>query len=226
MSDYDVASVSASVTACCRVRRSMQCFGFQEAECDGCSSENEDGRNVGELLLPQYVLATGGLARDHRPLISFPDNNNFHVLTPAEYRRLLLYLTSIPSLLEADMGFHIIIDRRKDRWNSVKAVLLRISKALSEVSSKLFKEEFRFRVLVCSSVDELYEHFDRSQLTPDLGGELQYNALKAELLSATSQGEELLTQVRKPNLTYNIINYSFNSMRLKNSLTVSGINTP
>ncbi|XP_050674224.1 guanine nucleotide exchange factor DBS-like isoform X3 [Leptidea sinapis] len=257
-------------------------FG-REAECDGCSSENEDGRNVGELLLPQYVLATGGLARDHRPLISFPDNNNFHVLTPAEYRRLLLYLTSIPSLLEADMGFHIIIDRRKDRWNSVKAVLLRISeffpgiihtvyvlrpasflqKALSEVSSKLFKEEFRFRVLVCSSVDELYEHFDRSQLTPDLGGELQYshsewiqqrialekfstlmrdistkldefmheivdcdmgndptqtkelldcqesryNALKGELLLATSQGEELLTQVRKPNLTYNIISH-------------------
>ncbi|XP_038207584.1 guanine nucleotide exchange factor DBS-like isoform X7 [Zerene cesonia] len=181
------------------------------------------------------------------------------------------------------MGFHIIIDRRKDRWNSVKATLLRISeffpgvihavyvlrpasflqKALSEVSSKLFKEEFRFRVLVCSTVDELYEHFDKSQLTPDLGGELQYShsewiqqrialekfstlmkeistkldefmheivdcdmgndptqtkelldcqessykALKTELASATSQGEELLTQVRKPNLTYNIISH-------------------
>lgn len=50
-----------------------------------------------------------------------------------------------------------------------------LQKALSEVSSKLFKEEFRFRVLVCSGVEELYEHFDRSQLTPDLGGELQYS---------------------------------------------------
>ncbi|XP_038207582.1 guanine nucleotide exchange factor DBS-like isoform X5 [Zerene cesonia] len=261
----------------------MQCFGFHEAECDGCSSDNDEGRSVGELLLPQYALATGGLARDHRPLITFPDNNNFHVLTATEYRRLLLYLTSVPSLLEAEMGFHIIIDRRKDRWNSVKATLLRISeffpgvihavyvlrpasflqKALSEVSSKLFKEEFRFRVLVCSTVDELYEHFDKSQLTPDLGGELQYShsewiqqrialekfstlmkeistkldefmheivdcdmgndptqtkelldcqessykALKTELASATSQGEELLTQVRKPNLTYNIISH-------------------
>ncbi|XP_038207579.1 guanine nucleotide exchange factor DBS-like isoform X3 [Zerene cesonia] len=257
-------------------------FG-REAECDGCSSDNDEGRSVGELLLPQYALATGGLARDHRPLITFPDNNNFHVLTATEYRRLLLYLTSVPSLLEAEMGFHIIIDRRKDRWNSVKATLLRISeffpgvihavyvlrpasflqKALSEVSSKLFKEEFRFRVLVCSTVDELYEHFDKSQLTPDLGGELQYShsewiqqrialekfstlmkeistkldefmheivdcdmgndptqtkelldcqessykALKTELASATSQGEELLTQVRKPNLTYNIISH-------------------
>lgn len=50
-----------------------------------------------------------------------------------------------------------------------------LQKALSEVSSKLFKEEFRFRVLVCSSVEELYEHFDRSQLTSDLGGDLQYS---------------------------------------------------
>ncbi|XP_037298552.1 guanine nucleotide exchange factor DBS isoform X6 [Manduca sexta] len=256
---------------------------FGRAECDGCGGDGDEGRQVGELLLPQYALATGGLARDHRPLITFPDNNNFHVITAPEYRRLLLYLTSVPSLLEADMGFHIIIDRRKDRWNSVKTVLLRISeffpgiihavyvlrpasflqKALSEVSSKLFKEEFRFKVLVCSSVEELYDHFDRSQLTPDLGGELQYShsewiqqrialekfsvlmkeissklddfmheivdcdmgndptqtkelldcqessykALKSELSSATTQGEELLAQVRKPNLTYNIISH-------------------
>ncbi|KAG6446714.1 guanine nucleotide exchange factor DBS isoform X3 [Manduca sexta] len=283
MSERDNTSISVVTGgACCRVRRSMQCFGFR-AECDGCGGDGDEGRQVGELLLPQYALATGGLARDHRPLITFPDNNNFHVITAPEYRRLLLYLTSVPSLLEADMGFHIIIDRRKDRWNSVKTVLLRISeffpgiihavyvlrpasflqKALSEVSSKLFKEEFRFKVLVCSSVEELYDHFDRSQLTPDLGGELQYShsewiqqrialekfsvlmkeissklddfmheivdcdmgndptqtkelldcqessykALKSELSSATTQGEELLAQVRKPNLTYNIISH-------------------
>ncbi|XP_047985219.1 guanine nucleotide exchange factor DBS-like isoform X2 [Leguminivora glycinivorella] len=268
------------------VKSRSSCFALDSAVDAGCDDCGEDeGRLVSELLLPQYALATGGLARDHRPLITFPDNNNFHLLTAPEYRRLLLYLTSVPSLLEADMGFHIIIDRRKDRWNSVKTVLIRISeffpgiihtvyvlrpasflqKALSEVSSKLFKEEFRFRVLVCSSVEELYEHFDRSQLTPDLGGELQYShaewiqqrialemfstlmkeissklddfmheivdcdmgndptqtkelldcqetrykELKTELAAATTQGEELLTQMRKPNLTFisNIISH-------------------
>lgn len=30
-------------------------------------------------------------------------------------------------LQEADLGFNLIVDRRKDRWNAVKAVLLRIS---------------------------------------------------------------------------------------------------
>lgn len=48
-------------------------------------------------------------------------------------------------------------------------------KALSEVSSKLFKEEFRFKVIVCSTVDELNEYIDRIQLTADLGGELPYS---------------------------------------------------
>lgn len=28
---------------------------------------------------------------------------------------------------DADLGFHVIIDRRKDRWTTVKAVLLKIS---------------------------------------------------------------------------------------------------
>lgn len=68
-----------------------------EAECDGCGGEGDEGRNVQELLLPQYALATGGLAKDHRPLITFPDHNNFHLLSAPEYKRLLLYLTSVPS---------------------------------------------------------------------------------------------------------------------------------
>lgn len=76
----------------------MPLSGLPEAECEACGGDgNEDGRCVGELLLPQYALATGGLAKDHRPLITFPDHNNFHFMTAPEYRRLLLYLTSVPS---------------------------------------------------------------------------------------------------------------------------------
>lgn len=48
-------------------------------------------------------------------------------------------------------------------------------KAISEVSCKLFKEEFKFRVVICASVADLYEHLERSQLTVDLGGELTYS---------------------------------------------------
>nr|XP_040229140.2 guanine nucleotide exchange factor DBS isoform X3 [Anopheles coluzzii] len=151
--------------------------------------------DVADLLHPQYAIITGGRSKDGCPLITFPDYNNFQNLTDLEYQKLMLYLTSVPSLSEADLGFNLIIDRRKDRWAAVKAVLLKISiyfpaivhfvfvirpagflqKAISEVSNKFFKDEFRFRVIVCATLEELYDYVCRSQLTIELGGELAYS---------------------------------------------------
>ncbi|EDS39847.1 conserved hypothetical protein [Culex quinquefasciatus] len=136
-----------------------------------------------------------GRSKDGCPLITFPDYNNFHNLSDLDYQKLILYLTSVPSLSEADLGFNLIIDRRKDRWAAVKAVLLKISiyfpgmvhfvyvlrpsgflqKAISEVSNKFFKDEFRFRVVVCATLDDLYEYISKTQLTLELGGELAYS---------------------------------------------------
>lgn len=48
-------------------------------------------------------------------------------------------------------------------------------KAISEVSSKFFKEEFKFKLIVCASLDELYEHVEKSQVTLDMGGDLIYS---------------------------------------------------
>lgn len=52
---------------------------------------------IAGLLHPQYAIITGGKSRDGCPLITFPDNNNFHTLTDIEYQQLMLYLTSVPS---------------------------------------------------------------------------------------------------------------------------------
>uniref|UniRef100_A0A182NHA5 CRAL-TRIO domain-containing protein n=1 Tax=Anopheles dirus TaxID=7168 RepID=A0A182NHA5_9DIPT len=151
--------------------------------------------DVAELLHPQYAIITGGRSKDGCPLITFPDYNNFQNLNDLEYQKLMLYLTSVPSLSEVDLGFNLIIDRRRDRWAAVKAILLKISiyfpamvhfvfvirpagflqKAISEVSNKFFKDEFRFRVIVCATMEELYEYVCRSQFTAELGGELAYS---------------------------------------------------
>ncbi|XP_037046122.1 guanine nucleotide exchange factor DBS isoform X3 [Bradysia coprophila] len=151
--------------------------------------------DVADLLHPQYAIITGGRSREGCSLITFPDHNNFHTLGDNDYKKLILYLTSVPALHEADLGFNLIIDRRKDRWNSVKAVLLKISvyfpgiihivyvlrpsgffqKAISEVSSKFFKEEFKFKLIVCASLEELYDHIEKSQVTQDMGGDLIYS---------------------------------------------------
>ncbi|XP_034653766.1 guanine nucleotide exchange factor DBS isoform X2 [Drosophila subobscura] len=151
--------------------------------------------DVADLLHPQHAIITGGRSQEGCPLIIFPDNNNFNLLEEADYQKLILYLSSVPSLQDADLGFHLIVDRRKDRWTSVKTVLQRISvyfpgiihvvyvlrpsglfqKAISEVSTKFSKDEYRFRLVVCSALTDLHEFVDASQLTPDMGGDLIYS---------------------------------------------------
>ncbi|XP_015038992.1 guanine nucleotide exchange factor DBS isoform X4 [Drosophila pseudoobscura] len=151
--------------------------------------------DVADLLHPQHAIITGGRSQEGCPLIIFPDNNNFNLLEEADYQKLILYLSSVPSLQDADLGFHLIVDRRKDRWTSVKTVLQRISiyfpgiihvvyvlrpsglfqKAISEVSTKFSKDEYRFRLVVCSALSDLHEFVDASQLTPDMGGVLIYS---------------------------------------------------
>ncbi|KAJ8926822.1 hypothetical protein NQ314_020670 [Rhamnusium bicolor] len=142
--------------------------------------------DVADLLQHQYAIISGGKSKEGCPIITFPDNNNFQMISDIEYQRLMMYLTSVPSLQDADLGFHLIIDRRTDRWKSVYfpglihvVYVLRpgsfLQKALSEVSSKLFKDEFKFRTIELSTVEELHKYISVRQLTPDLGGSLQYN---------------------------------------------------
>lgn len=49
-----------------------------------------------------------------------------------------------------------------------------LQKAISEVSNKLFREDFKFRVIVLANILELHELIDKEQLTEQLGGELAY----------------------------------------------------
>jgi pleckstrin homology domain-containing family G member 4 len=99
------------------------------------SSSNDDQplhiEDIADLLHPQYAIITGGRATDTgSPLITFPDNNNFQLLSDRDYQRLIQYLIGVFSLQDADLGFQLIIDRRKSSWASVKAVLFKISVSL------------------------------------------------------------------------------------------------
>lgn len=96
------------------------------------SNSGEDSplriEDIADLLHPQYAIITGGRAIDTgSPLITFPDNNNFQTLEDVDYQRLIQYLIGVFSLQDVDLGFQLIIDRRKSSWASVKAVLFKIS---------------------------------------------------------------------------------------------------
>ncbi|CAB0044890.1 unnamed protein product [Trichogramma brassicae] len=73
-----------------------------------------------------------------------------------------------------------------------------LQKAISEVSNKLFREDFKFRVIVLTSVCELHEFIDKDQLTDQLGGHLPYchhtwiqNRINLEKFSSMTQDVSL-----------------------------------
>lgn len=53
--------------------------------------------DVADLLEEKYAICTGGKSKDGCPLLIFPDNLNFHLLSDVQYQRLMLYLTSVSS---------------------------------------------------------------------------------------------------------------------------------
>lgn len=92
--------------------------------------------DVADQLHNQYAIISGGRSLDTgSPLITFPDHNNFQLLSDDDYQKLIQYLIGVTSLQDADLGFQIIVDRRKNTWASVKSVLLKISVSLKASDS-------------------------------------------------------------------------------------------
>ncbi|XP_014241570.1 guanine nucleotide exchange factor DBS-like isoform X3 [Cimex lectularius] len=151
--------------------------------------------DVVDLLEQQNAIITGGKTREGYPIITLPDLSNFSTMSDLDYQKLMMYLTSVPSMHEADLGFALVIDRRNDKWSSVKSTLLKISsffpglihiayvirpagffqKAISEVSTKFFREEFKFKVVVCSCVEDLHQFIEKSELIKEMDGTMPYS---------------------------------------------------
>uniref|UniRef100_A0A8B9XKX8 MCF.2 cell line derived transforming sequence like n=1 Tax=Bos mutus grunniens TaxID=30521 RepID=A0A8B9XKX8_BOSMU len=141
--------------------------------------------DIRDQLQKRFAYLSGGRGQDGSPVITFPD-----------YPNVMTYLTSIPSLQDAGIGFILVIDRRQDRWTSVKASILRIAasfpanlqlvlvlrptgffqRTLSDLAFRFNRDDFKMKVpvIMLSSVPELHGYIDKSQLTEDLGGTLAY----------------------------------------------------
>ncbi|XP_072554768.1 guanine nucleotide exchange factor DBS isoform X1 [Paramormyrops kingsleyae] len=146
-------------------------------------------------LQKQFAFLPGG-RQDGCPIIVFPEFPTFGDLPEEEFHSVLTYLTSVPSLNAAGVGFVLVIDRRLDKWASVKATLLRIAtsfpanlhqvlilrptallqRTISDILFNLKKDDFKMKVpvIMLSSVTELHTYIDRTQLTEELGGTQEY----------------------------------------------------
>ncbi|XP_021332791.1 guanine nucleotide exchange factor DBS isoform X12 [Danio rerio] len=147
-------------------------------------------------LRKQFAFLSGGRGQNGSPIIIFPEYPEFGELEEQEFHNVLTYLTSIPSLSSTGIGFILVIDRRQDRWASVKGTLLRIAgsfpgnlqlvlvlrpttlfqRTISDILFKFNKDDFKMKVpvIMLSSVTELHSYIDRSQLTQELGGTQEY----------------------------------------------------
>ncbi|XP_043361234.1 guanine nucleotide exchange factor DBS isoform X16 [Dermochelys coriacea] len=153
-----------------------------------CAADIED------QLKKQFAYLSGGRGEDGCPVITFPDYPAFSDIPEKEFQNVLTYLTSIPSLQDAGIGFILVIDRRQDKWTSVKASILRIAasfpgnlqlvlvlrptgfihRTLSDLAFKFNRDEFKMKIIMLGSVTELHGYIDKTQLTEDLGGTLDY----------------------------------------------------
>lgn len=155
-----------------------------------CAADIED------QLKKQFAYLSGGRGEDGCPVITFPDYPAFSEIPEKEFQNVMTYLTSIPSLQDAGIGFILVIDRRQDKWTSVKASILRIAasfpgnlqlvlvlrptgfihRTLSDLAFKFNRDEFKMKVpiIMLGSVTELHGYIDKTQLTEDLGGTLDY----------------------------------------------------
>uniref|UniRef100_A0AAY4EMI3 Guanine nucleotide exchange factor DBS n=1 Tax=Denticeps clupeoides TaxID=299321 RepID=A0AAY4EMI3_9TELE len=147
-------------------------------------------------LRKQFAFLSGGRGENGNPIIIFPEFPAFGELQEQEFHNVLTYLTSVPSLSAAGVGFILVIDRRQDRWASVKGTLLRIAgsfpgnlqlvlvlrptallqRTLSNFLFQFSKDEFKMKVpvIMLSSITELHSYIDRTQLTQELGGTQEY----------------------------------------------------
>ncbi|CAF0804272.1 unnamed protein product [Adineta ricciae] len=147
--------------------------------------------STADILREKLAFATGG-THQNSPILTFPDNPQIE-LTQEKYKKLVSYLTQVPSEHERQLGFVLIIDRRSDRWMAVKAVLSYIEeyfpysiqciyllrpnswmqRALSRITI-LNEITCIHRLIVCRTLAELHEHLDASQLSKDLGGTIDF----------------------------------------------------
>ncbi|XP_019385186.1 PREDICTED: guanine nucleotide exchange factor DBS isoform X3 [Crocodylus porosus] len=156
-----------------------------------CAADIED------QLKKQFAYLSGGRGEDGSPVITFPDYPAFSEIPEREFQNVLTYLTSIPSLRDAGIGFILVIDRRQDKWTSVKASILRIAasfpgnlqlvlvlrptgffhRTLTDLAFRFNRDEFKMKVpiIMLGSVTELQRYIGKSQLTEDLGGSLDYS---------------------------------------------------
>ncbi|XP_048174846.1 proto-oncogene DBL isoform X3 [Corvus hawaiiensis] len=153
-------------------------------------------KDISDDLMKEFAFLSGGRGKDKAWIITLPDNARFNEVPEENVSKVLTYLTSVPSQHESDTKFILILDRRLDTWTSVKTTLQKIAasfpgnlhlvmvlrptgffqRTFTDIGFRFSQEDFLLKlpVVMLSSVSDLLTYIDEQQLTPELGGTLEY----------------------------------------------------
>uniref|UniRef100_A0A4W6G4F5 non-specific serine/threonine protein kinase n=1 Tax=Lates calcarifer TaxID=8187 RepID=A0A4W6G4F5_LATCA len=141
------------------------------------------------LLLPLLVVYCG---RDKRggPILTFPARSNHDRIKQEDLRRLVTYLSTVPSEDVCKRGFTVIIDMRGSKWELIKpllktlqeffpaeicvALIIKPDNFWQKQKTNFGSAKFSFETSMVS-VEGLAKLVDPSQLTDDFEGSLDYN---------------------------------------------------
>ncbi|NWV38603.1 MCF2 protein, partial [Grantiella picta] len=153
-------------------------------------------KDISDDLMKEFAFLSGGRGKDKAWIITLPDNARFNEVPEENVAKVLTYLTSVPSQHDSDTKFILILDRRLDTWTSVKTTLQKIAasfpgnlhlvmvlrptgffqRTFTDIGFRFSQEDFLLKlpVVMLSSVSDLLTYIDEQQLTPELGGTLEY----------------------------------------------------
>ncbi|KAB0366710.1 hypothetical protein FD754_010866 [Muntiacus muntjak] len=115
-------------------------------------------------IFPTQALNPGGRGKDGAPIITFPEFVGFKHIPDEDFLNVMTYLTSVafPGNLK------LIFILRPSRF---------IQRTFTDIGIKYYRDEFKMKVpiVMLNSISDLHDHIDKSQLTEDLGGTLEYH---------------------------------------------------
>uniref|UniRef100_A0A8C9W8G8 non-specific serine/threonine protein kinase n=1 Tax=Scleropages formosus TaxID=113540 RepID=A0A8C9W8G8_SCLFO len=157
--------------------------------------------------------------RDKRggPILTFPARSNHDRIKQEDLRRLVTYLSTVPSEDVCKRGFTVIIDMRGSKWELIKPLLKTLQEAFpAEICVALIikpdnfwqkqktnfgSAKFSFETSMVS-VEGLTKLVDPSQLTEDFDGTLEYDhedwlELRVSLEEFTGNAAHLLSRLEE-----------------------------
>uniref|UniRef100_A0AAY4EB41 non-specific serine/threonine protein kinase n=1 Tax=Denticeps clupeoides TaxID=299321 RepID=A0AAY4EB41_9TELE len=153
-------------------------------------SDGIKASDVLPVLKEKVAFVSGGRDKRGGPILTFPARSNHDRIKQEDLRRLVTYLSTVPSEDVCKRGFTVIIDMRGSKWDLIKPLLKTLQESFpAEICVALIikpdnfwqkqktnfgSAKFTFETNMVS-VEGLTKLVDPSQLTEDFEGSLDYN---------------------------------------------------